>query len=371
MTEASDNPARKIIHIDMDAFFASVEQRDNPALRGKPVAVGGSAQRGVVAAASYEARKFGVRSAMPSVTAARRCPELLFVPPRFEVYRAVSQQIRQIFARYSDLVEPLSLDEAYLDVTQDKRQIGSAVGIAQLIRSAIREETSLTASAGVSYNKFLAKVASDQNKPDGIFVIRPHEGADFVASLPVRRFYGVGPKTAERMASLGIQLGADLREQSVDFLALHFGKSAEYLYHAARGIDHRQVKPDRIRKSVGREQTYSEDLVANADLCEALERVIDSVWQRIEKNDVLGRTVTLKVKYADFRQITRSLSLDDCLTQKAQFAAIGRQLLAALLPVTAGVRLLGLTLSGLAAVGSQQRDEPAAQMINEQRRFDF
>jgi DNA polymerase-4 len=371
MTEISDNPARKIIHIDMDAFFASVEQRDNPALRGKPLAVGGSAQRGVVAAASYEARQFGVRSAMPSVTAARRCPALLFVPPRFEVYRAVSQQIRQIFARYSDLVEPLSLDEAYLDVTQDKQQVGSAVGIAQLIRSAIREETRLTASAGVSYNKFLAKVASDQNKPDGMFVIRPHEGADFVAALPVRRFYGVGPKSAERMASLGIHLGVDLRQKSLHFLAQHFGKSAEYLYHAARGIDHRQVKPNRVRKSVGREQTYGEDLTANAALYDALERIIDSVWLRIEKSGVVGRTVTLKVKYADFRQITRSQSTDAYIVDKAQFAALARALLDQLLPVQNGVRLLGLTLSGLAERTARQVSQPVLRMIQEQRVFDY
>jgi DNA polymerase-4 len=378
MKDSTDTQARKIIHIDMDAFFASVEQRDNPALRGKPLAVGGSAQRGVVAAASYEARQFGVRSAMPSVTAARRCPALLFVPPRFEVYREVSQQIRQIFARYSDLVEPLSLDEAYLDVTQDKQQIGSAVGLAQLIRSAIREETRLTASAGVSYNKFLAKIASDQNKPDGMFVIRPHEGAEFVAALPVRRFYGVGPKSAERMATLGIHVGADLRQKSLHFLARHFGKSAEYLYHAARGIDHRQVKPDRVRKSVGREQTYSEDLTANDALHDALERIIDSVWLRIEKSGVVGRTVTLKVKYGDFRQITRSHSWDTFVTQKAQFAAIGRDLLAQLLPVTTGVRLLGLTLSGLAERAAYQAStethlasQQPVHVIREQRVFDY
>jgi len=355
----------------MDAFFASVEQRDNPELRGKPVAVGGSAQRGVVAAASYEARQFGVRSAMPSVTASRRCPSLVFVPPRFEVYRAVSQQIRQIFSRHSDLVEPLSLDEAYLDVTQDKQQIGSAVRVAQLIRSAIREETGLTASAGVSYNKFLAKIASDQNKPDGIFVILPHEGADFVASLPVRRFYGVGPKTAERMGRLGIKVGADLRERDMEFMVEHFGKSAEYLYRAARGVDHRSVKPDRIRKSVGRESTYSEDLMADAALREALEGIIESVWQRIEKAGVTGRTVTLKVKYSDFRQITRSKSSEQHVTEKAEFAAIAHELLEQVLPVTLGVRLLGLTLSGLGEAELEQVARPATQMINEQRAFDF
>lgn len=366
----TDNPGRKIIHVDMDAFFASVEQRDNPALRGKPVAVGGSAQRGVVAAASYEARAFGVRSAMPSVTAARRCPALVFVSPRFENYRAVSQQIRRIFSRYSDLIEPLSLDEAYLDVTRDKQNIGSAIRIAQLIRAAIREETGLTASAGVSYNKFLAKIASDQNKPDGIFVIRPREGAEFVASLPVRRFYGVGPKTAERMGRLGIHVGADLRDRDMEFLVEHFGKSAAYLYHAARGVDQRQVRPDRIRKSVGRERTYSEDISTDVDLSEALELIIDSVWQRIEKNGVTGRTVTLKVKYADFRQITRSRSCDQYLTE-SQFGSTARELLAQLLPVRLGVRLLGLSLSGLAGSNSQQATATVNQPIGLQQAFDF
>ncbi len=302
MAEQDPTTARKIIHIDMDAFFASVEQRDHPELRGKPVAVGGSAQRGVVAAASYEARVFGVRSAMPSVTAKRRCPQLVFVKPRFEVYRAVSRQIQQIFARYSDLVEPLSLDEAYLDVTRDKLGVGSATRIAQLIRRQIREEVGLTASAGVSYNKFLAKVASDQNKPDGIFVVLPQQGPDFVATLPARRFYGVGPKTAERMARLGIRVGLDLRACDREFLQLHFGKSADYLYQACRGEDHRPVRPDRIRKSIGGERTYSEDLREEDALVAALEQIIDLVWDRVANRQALGRTVTLKVKYADFQQ---------------------------------------------------------------------
>jgi len=235
-------PQRKVIHVDMDAFFASVEQRDHPELRGRPVAVGGSARRGVVAAASYEARKFGVRSAMPSVTAARRCPDLVFVKHRFDVYRAVSQQVRDIFSRYSDLIEPLSLDEAFLDVTDDKQGLGSAVRTAEAIRADIFEETQLTASAGVSYNKFLAKIASDQNKPNGMYVIRPEEGAEFVAGLPVRRFFGVGPKTAERMAGLGIETGADLRACDRAFLVKHFGKYAKYLYYASRGVDERPVR---------------------------------------------------------------------------------------------------------------------------------
>jgi len=372
MTANSDNPGRKILHIDMDAFFASVEQRDSPELRGKPVAVGGSAQRGVVAAASYEAREFGVRSAMPSVTAARRCPSLVFVPARFEVYRAVSQQIRQIFSRYSDLVEPLSLDEAYLDVTQDKQQVGSATLVANMIREAIREETGLTASAGVSYNKFLAKVASDQNKPDGICVIRPHEGAEFVASLPVRRFYGVGPKTAERMAGMGINMGADLRDKDMEFMLENFGKSAEYLYHAARGVDERPVRPNRIRKSVGRERTFSEDLASDEALIEALEKIVDSAWQRIEQNGAVGRTVTLKVKYADFRQITRSSSCAEYLTSRKQFAEVAGGLLEELLPVPLGVRLLGVTLSGLdRGEDNRQKVKPVSPPLNTQRAFEF
>jgi DNA polymerase-4 len=371
MPDQKDNPDRKIIHIDMDAFFASVEQRDNPLLRGKPVAVGGSAQRGVVAAASYEARQFGVRSAMPSVTAARRCPSLVFVAPRFDVYRAVSSQIRQIFSRHSDLVEPLSLDEAYLDVTRDKQQLGSAVRVAQMIRLAIREETGLTASAGVSYNKFLAKIASDQNKPDGICVIRPHEGADFVASLPVRRFYGVGPKTAERMAQLGMESGADLRSRDLAFLREHFGKSADYLYHAARGVDLRPVRPDRVRKSVGCERTYSEDLVTEPALREALERIVDLAWQRIDSHRVTGRTVTLKVKFEDFRQITRARSCDPCISRKSELRAVATSLLDQVLPVPRGVRLLGLTLSGLSGAESPQIAEPEPRRTNPQRAFDF
>lgn len=371
MSDNGDDTGRKVIHVDMDAFFASVEQRDNPQLRGKPVAVGGSARRGVVAAASYEARRFGVRSAMPSVTAARRCPSLIFVPPRFEVYRAVSRQIQQIFFRYTDLVEPLSLDEAYLDVTRDKRNIGSAIHIAQLLRSDICEETGLTASAGVSYNKFLAKIASDQNKPDGLFIIRPNEGADFVASLPVGRFYGVGPKTTARMGRLGICVGADLRERDMDFLVEYFGKSAGYLYWAARGIDRRPVRPDRIRKSVGRERTYSEDLFDEASVKEALEEIIDSVWQRIENQGRAGRTVTLKVKYADFRQVTRSRSCQHHLAARSQFAAFARELLGQLLPVTLGIRLLGLSLSGLDDGESLRVADSCDRTGDTQRSFDF
>ena len=251
---------RKIIHIDMDAFFASVEQRDNPELRGKPVAVGGSRERGVVAAASYEARTFGVRSALPSVTAKRRCPDLIFVAPRFDVYKAVSLQIREIFAEYTPIIEPLSLDEAYLDVTENLKGIASATEIAEDIRAKIRRETNLTASAGVSYNKFLAKLASDHRKPDGLFVITPKMGPAFVENLPVGKFHGVGPATTAKMNRLGIENGLDLRAQTLPFLRQHFGKFGPYYYWIARGIDERPVRADRVRKSIGAENTFSQDL---------------------------------------------------------------------------------------------------------------
>jgi len=371
MSQSPDQAPRKIIHVDMDAFFASVEQRDQPELRGKPVAVGGSAARGVVAAASYEARVFGVRSAMPSVTAKRLCPALIFVPHRFEQYKAVSRQIHDIFSCYSDLVEPLSLDEAYLDVTADKAGVGSAMATAERIRAEIRAQTELTASAGVSYNKFLAKIASDQNKPDGMCVIKPHQGPDFVATLPVGRFYGVGPKTAGRMAKLGLHVGADLREQDMAFLTEKFGKMASYLYRACRGIDHRPVRPDRIRKSVGGERTYSEDLLEPDQLKQALDRIIDIVWGRIEKNRAKGRTVTLKVKYQDFRQITRAKSNGDYVPDKSTFSDISHGLMNALLPVPKGVRLLGLTLSGLETSEAKSVKETAAPYVAPQQSFDF
>jgi DNA polymerase-4 len=251
---------RKIIHIDMDAFYASVEQRDNPELRGKPVAVGGSRERGVVAAASYEARKFGVRSAMPSVTAKRQCPDLIFVKPRFDAYKAVSLQIRKIFAEHTHLIEPLSLDEAYLDVTENLKGIATATEIARQIRAKIRAETSLTASAGVSYNKFLAKLASDHRKPDGLFVITPRMGPAFVENLPVGKFHGVGPATTAKMNRLGIETGLDLRGRTISFLQQHFGKSGPYFYWIARAIDERPVRADRVRKSIGAENTFSVDL---------------------------------------------------------------------------------------------------------------
>ena len=310
-------PQRKIIHIDMDAFFASVEQRDNPELRGKPVAVGGSRERGVVAAASYEARTFGVRSALPSVTAKRRCPDLIFVTPRFDVYKAVSLQIREIFAEYTPIIEPLSLDEAYLDVTENLKGIASATEIAEAIRAKIRRETNLTASAGVSYNKFLAKLASDQNKPDGLFVITPKMGPAFVEHLPVEKFHGVGPATTAKMNRLGIATGLDLRAQTLPFLQQHFGKSGPYYYWIARGVDERPVRADRVRKSIGAENTFASDLHTFETMRDALEPIIAKVWRHCQATCIQGRTVTLKVKFADFQQITRSKSFGDAIDSLA------------------------------------------------------
>jgi DNA polymerase-4 len=336
---------RKIVHIDMDAFYASVEQRDDPSLRGKPVAVGGSARRGVVAAASYEARVYGVRSAMPSVTAARLCPDLIFVRHRFDVYRAVSQQIREIFADYTPLIEPLSLDEAYLDLT-DHLAGRTATKIAQEIRARIRQVTGLTASAGVSYNKFLAKLASDQNKPDGLCVITPDRGPEFVLSLPVGKFHGIGPATAAKMQAMGLTTGADLRAQTLEFLTRRFGKSGQYYWNISRGIDHRQVRPDRIRKSVGAENTYAEDVMTLDAALDALAPLAEKVWSHVARHDLRGRTVTLKVKFADFQQITRARSLSDPVTSQAQMLALARELAAGVLPDPRGARLLGITLSG-------------------------
>ena len=350
MDEPADPPAiRKIIHVDMDAFFASVEQRDNPELRGKPVAVGGSSKRGVVAAASYEARTFGVKSAMPSVTAMRLCPDLIFVPHRFEEYRKVSRHIREIFARHTDLIQPLSLDEAYLDVTHDKQGIGSAVKIAKMIRKAIEEETDLTASAGVSYNKFIAKLASDQNKPDGLCVILPEHGAEFVAGLPVRRFHGVGPRTAEKMAKLGLVTGADIASRDEAWLTAYFGSWGSYLHKAAWGIDDRPVNANSIRKSLGGELTYFDDKRSEDELRDALDEIIDIVWSRIDRYKAQGRTITLKARYADFRTVTRSRSIPHILSDRDEFASIGHALLDVLLPAEQGIRLLGLTLSNLVA----------------------
>jgi DNA polymerase-4 len=338
---------RRIVHVDLDAFYASVEQRDNPELRGKPVAVGGSRERGVVAAASYEARRFGVHSAMPSVTARRKCPELIFVKPRFDVYREVSRQIRDIFYEYTPLVEPLSLDEAYLDVTENLKGIAYATQVAREIRAKIWKETHLTASAGISFNKFLAKMASDQNKPNGQFVITPEIGPAFVESLPVGKFHGIGPATARKMNELGIFTGLDLKAQSHDFLQERFGKAGTHYFWIARAVDHRPVQPDRIRKSIGAENTFEKDLESFEEMKVVLEPIIDKVWRHCEQTGVRGRTVTLKVKFSDFQQITRSRTLLGYVESRSGLDQASVDLLRQLFPLDKSVRLLGVSLSAL------------------------
>jgi DNA polymerase IV len=338
---------RRIVHVDLDAFYASVEQRDNPELRGKPVAVGGSRERGVVAAASYEARRFGVHSAMPSVTARRKCPELIFVKPRFDVYREVSRQIRDIFYEYTPLVEPLSLDEAYLDVTENLKDIPYATQVAREIRAKIWKETHLTASAGISFNKFLAKMASDQNKPNGQFVITPEMGPAFVESLAVGKFHGIGPATARKMNELGIFTGLDLKAQSLGFLQERFGKAGTHYFWIARAVDHRPVQPDRIRKSIGAENTFEKDLESFEEMKAALHPIIDKVWRHCEQTGVRGRTVTLKVKFSDFQQITRSRTLPGYVESRSVLDQTSVDLLRQLFPLDKSVRLLGVSLSAL------------------------
>ncbi|MES1984280.1 MAG: DNA polymerase IV [Pseudomonadota bacterium] len=350
---------RKIIHIDMDAFYASVEQRDHPEMRGKPVAVGGSGVRGVVAAASYEARTFGVRSAMPGARARRMCPDLIFARPRFDVYREVSRQIRSIFAQFTDVIQPLSLDEAYLDVTENKAGLGTATQIAEEIRRLIRAETGLTASAGVSYNKLIAKLASDQNKPDGICVIRPDQGAAFVATLPVRRFHGIGPVTAAKMQKLGIETGADLRAQPLPFLKQHFGSMADYYHGASRGIDHRPVRAREVAKSISVEDTFGTDLTDRDALIAELDMITERLWPRIEASNMRGRTVTLKIKFADFAIITRSRSFPAAVADPSSLAATGRALLEGELPLRMGARLLGLGVHNLEPVAGVLDTAPA------------
>jgi DNA polymerase-4 len=349
---------RKIIHIDMDAFYASVEQRDDPALQGRPVAVGGSRERGVVAAASYEARRFGVRSAMPSIRALRLCPELVFVKPRFEVYRAVSRQIRDIFGEYTPLVEPLSLDEAYLDVTENLKGVPTATRIATEIRARILEATGLTASARVSYNKFLAKLASDQRKPNGQFVITPEMGPTFVEALEVSRFHGIGPATAARMERLGIRTGKDLRERSLAFLTEHFGKAGTHFHAIARGQDERPVVLDRPRKSAGSETTYPRDLGTQADVERGIEALAEEVWTWCEKTGARGRTVTIKVRYAGFRTVTRGRTAAGLVARRAMLADTAIALVRGVFPLRKAVRLLGVTISGFA---TGEEAGPAAQ----------
>ena len=336
---------RKIIHIDMDAFYASVEQRENPDLRGKPIAVGHGARRGVVAAASYEARTFGVRSAMPSVTAKRQCPALIFVAPRFDVYRSVSLQIREIFADYTPIIEPLSLDEAYLDVTENLRGLPTAVATAAEIRQRIFETTGLTASAGISYNKFLAKLASDYRKPNGQFLVAPDKGAAFVEQLAVGKFHGIGPVTADKMYQLGIRTGADLRTKSVGFLTQHFGKSGPWYYAISRGEDDRPVRADRERKSSGSETTFAEDLTETAAIEGEVLGQADEVWAWCQKANAFGRTVTVKIKFADFHQATRSRSLQTPVSSLAVLHELSLGLIRSVLPTQKGIRLVGVSVS--------------------------
>jgi DNA polymerase-4 len=341
------HPTRKIIHIDMDAFYASVEQRDRPELKGKPVIVGGDPQsRGVVAACSYEARKFGIHSAMASSTAYKLCPDAVFIRPRFDAYRAVSTDIREIFCEYTDLVEPLSLDEAFLDVTENHKGMTSATLIAKEIKRKIYYKTGkLTASAGVSFNKFIAKVASDINKPDGITVITPDMADDFIDRLPIRKFFGVGKVTEEKMLNLGIKTGADLKKFKKDQLLHLFGKSGSYFYNIAHGMDDRPVEPNRIRKSIGKETTLLEDIDDTDQMLEILENIAGRLENSLFKREAKGRTITLKIKYFDFQSVTRSITIDE----PADTAAVIMKYIKPLLSKTeAGgkkVRLLGISIS--------------------------
>ena len=348
---------RKIIHIDMDAFFAAVEQRGNPALRGRAIAVGHNGRRGVVSTASYEARPFGVRSALPSVVAKRLCPELIFVEPRFDAYKAVSEQIRAIFHQYTDLVEPLSLDEAFLDVSHHP----SATIVAQQIKQKIFETTHLTASAGVSTNKMLAKIASDYRKPNGLFVIPPEMIDNFVAQLPIEKFFGIGEVTAAKMHRLGIRTGADLREWSKASLVREFGKAGELYYGYARGEDTREVTPNRVRKSLGAEITFLDDIDNLTDLGEELAAVRDEVWSRAKRHEFYGKTVVLKVKFSDFHQITRSKTLLTIIESYQTLMNVSNELLESIDLDSRKVRLIGLTIGNT--------PEPCAESI--QLRFDF
>ena len=340
------NPNRKIIHIDMDAFFASVEQMDNPELRGKPVAVGGAENRGVVAAASYEARKFGVRSAISGVLAKKNCPDLIFVRPRFDRYKEISNKIRKIFYDYTDLVEPLSLDEAYLDVTANKKGNPSATLLAQEIRLRILNEVGLTASAGISVNKFVAKIASDYNKPNGQKTVNPDEVISFLEVLPIRKFYGVGKVTTEKMYHLGIFTGLELKSKSIEFLEKHFGKSGNFYYNVVRGIHNSEVKSDRITKSVAAEHTFDINLSSEIYMLEQLENIANSLEKRLKKHHIAGKTVTLKIKYSDFTQQTRSKTLPYFISNKILIMETVKELLFQE-RMKDSVRLLGISLSNL------------------------
>lgn len=352
---------RKIIHVDMDAFYASVEQRDHPELQGKPIAVGGGSDRGVVAAASYEARVYGVRSAMASVTAKRLCPHLIFVKHRFDVYREVSQQIREIFHDYTDLVEPLSLDEAYLDVTQNNYNFPSATIIAYEIRRRIYEETGLTASAGISINKFIAKVASDYNKPNGQKTITPPEVEQFLEELEIRKFHGIGKVTAQKMYQHGIFNGKDLKSKSLEFLVQHFGKSGAHYYTTVRGVHNSAVKPNRTRKSLGAERTFSENISSEVFMKERLEQIATEIEKRLTKTEIAGKTVTLKIKYRDFKTQTRSKTLAHFIDKKEDVLQVAVELMNQE-RFRESVRLLGITLSNLNNEETEEEEQVEVQL---------
>jgi len=338
---------RKIIHIDMDAFYTSIEQRDHPEYRNKPLAVGGSKERGVVAAASYEARSFGIHSAMSSKMAYRKCPDIIFVKPRFEVYKEVSRQIMNIFFDYTDLVEPLSIDEAYMDVTRNKKDLPSATLIAKEIKKRIKEQTKLTASAGISINKFLAKIASDYRKPDGLFIIKPEEAETFIENLPIGKFVGVGKVTAKKMYKLGLYKGIDIKRMDKSELIKHFGKAGDFYFNISRAIDLRPVNPHRIRKSVGTEITFEKDLTDLFEIISELYRIELKLMERMKKNNYSGKTLTLKIKFANFEQITRSKTYIQSIDNFDLLHKIAKELLYSIDISNANtkIRLLGLTVS--------------------------
>jgi len=342
----------------MDAFYASVEQRDHPEYQGKPIAVGGSpGGRGVVATASYEAREFGVRSAMPSKKALQLCPDIIFVKPRFDIYKKVSEQVREIFHRYTDIIEPLSLDEAYLDVTEDKQNIGSAIEIAKQIKQAVKNELKLTASAGVSINKFVAKTASDMNKPDGLTFIGPSTIESFIEKLPVEKFYGVGKVTTEKMKKMNLRTGADLKKLSEHEMIQHFGKAGRFYYQIVRGIDNRPVEPNQEIKSIGAEDTFPYDLSSIDEMNAELDKIAKTVYNRLQQYQLKGRTITLKIKYSDFKQITRSRSFPDSLNDLNTIASTAKELLSATDLKSKKIRLLGITVSNFTFNETKQNNE--------------
>ncbi|PHS10742.1 MAG: DNA polymerase IV [Kordia sp.] len=362
-------PLRKIIHVDMDAFYASVEQLDNPELKGKPVAVGGGGKRGVVSAASYEARVFGVRSAISGTVARKRCPELIFVKPRFDRYKEISKQIRKIFYEYTDLVEPLSLDEAYLDVTENKKGVLSASLLAEEIRERIFQKTGLTASAGISINKFIAKVASDYNKPNGQKTVNPEEVIPFLEGLDIRKFYGVGKVTAEKMYQLGIFEGHDLKHKTVEYLTTHFGKSGAYYYNVVRGIHLSEVKPNRIQKSIAAERTFFDNITSEIYMLEKLEHIAEELEKRLKRSKISGKTITLKIKYSDFTQQTRSKTIQYFISDKHLILETAKKLLFQEKPKNS-VRLLGISLGNLNNVAKKET-EKIQKSVSVQLKFEF